>query len=153
MQIMYVKDRSFSAPNDLDHEEGDQICLVLACKTESRKTGKTTAVSRGHTGEDPQPPPSPSTRVRDPTQPLPKRVCVVYELVFFVRVLCVGVGFVRWFVFHLAVLDSMSSCNCLSVCLEEIKAWSDVHLAHHILFIEIELKVYGDFLRVRFAHT
>ena len=62
---------------------------------------------------------------------------------------CVVGLLVRWFVFHLAVLDSMSSCNCLSVCLEEIKAWSDVHLAHHILFIEIELKIYGDFLRVR----
>lgn len=55
----------------------------------------------------------------------------------------------RWFVFHLSVLDPMSSCNCLSVCLEEIREWSDAHPAHHILFIEIELKLTGDFLRVR----
>ena len=50
--------------------------------------------------------------------------------------------------FHLSVLDPMSSCNCLSVCLEEIREWSDAHPAHHILFIEIELKLTGDFLRV-----
>lgn len=54
----------------------------------------------------------------------------------------------RWFVFHLSVLDPMSSCNCLSECLQEIKDWSDIHPAHHILFIIIELKLYGDFLRV-----
>eukprot|EP00752_Nemacystus_decipiens_P003459 g3194.t1 len=54
----------------------------------------------------------------------------------------------RWFVFHLAVLDPMTSCNCLSACLAEIRQWSDAHPAHHILFIEIELKLTGDFLRL-----
>eukprot|EP00903_Cladosiphon_okamuranus_P019957 g18340.t2 len=54
----------------------------------------------------------------------------------------------RWFVFHLSVLDPMTSCSCLSACLEEIREWSDVHPAHHILFIEIELKLTGDFLRL-----
>lgn len=43
----------------------------------------------------------------------------------------------------------MSSCNCLSMCLEEIREWSDAHPTHHILFIEIELKLTGDFLQVR----
>lgn len=51
--------------------------------------------------------------------------------------------------YHLSVLDPMSTCNCLLVCLEEIKEWSDLHPMHHILFIEIELKIYGDFLQVQ----
>lgn len=50
--------------------------------------------------------------------------------------------------YHLSVLDAMTTCNCFSVCLEEIKQWSDMHPAHHILFVTIELKVYGDFLQV-----
>ncbi|CAM9318805.1 unnamed protein product [Scytosiphon promiscuus] len=54
----------------------------------------------------------------------------------------------RWFVFHLSVLDPMSTCNCLSECLEEIREWSDAHPSHHILFIEIELKLTGDFLQL-----
>ncbi|CAM9955126.1 unnamed protein product [Ectocarpus sp. 6 AP-2014] len=54
----------------------------------------------------------------------------------------------RWFVFHLSILDAVSSCNCLSVCLAEIREWSDTHPTHHILFIEIELKLTGDFLQL-----
>ncbi|CAB1118253.1 unnamed protein product [Ectocarpus sp. CCAP 1310/34] len=54
----------------------------------------------------------------------------------------------RWFVFHLSILDAVSSCNCLSVCLAEIREWSDTHPTHHILFIEIEFKLTGDFLQL-----
>lgn len=50
--------------------------------------------------------------------------------------------------FHVAVLDAMTTCNCLSECLREIKQWSDAHPAHHILFLDLELKLTGDFLRV-----
>lgn len=56
----------------------------------------------------------------------------------------------RWFVFHLSVLDPVSTCHCLSECLEEIREWSNAHPTHHILFIEIELKLTGDFLQVRY---
>jgi len=54
----------------------------------------------------------------------------------------------RWFVFHLSVLDPMSSCHCLSACLREIREWSDKHPTHHILFIEVEIKITGDFFKV-----
>lgn len=46
------------------------------------------------------------------------------------------------------MIDPLSTCNCLVSCLEEIKAWSNLNPMHHILFLDIELKLTGDFLRV-----
>ncbi|CAM9996803.1 unnamed protein product, partial [Sphacelaria rigidula] len=54
----------------------------------------------------------------------------------------------RWFVYHISVLDPLSTCNCLSSCLEEIKSWSDANPTHHILFIDVELKLTGDFMPI-----
>lgn len=50
--------------------------------------------------------------------------------------------------FHISVVDPQSSCNCLQSCLEEVRAWSDLNPLHHIIFMDIELKLSGDFLRV-----
>lgn len=51
--------------------------------------------------------------------------------------------------YHISVVDSKTSCNCFRSCLEEILAWSDLNPMHHIIFMDIELKLTGDFLRVR----
>lgn len=65
---------------------------------------------------------------------------------------CLTVLFVslgnRWFVFHISVVDPLSSCHCLRSCLDEIRAWSDLNPTHHIIFMDMELKLTGDFLRV-----
>lgn len=55
---------------------------------------------------------------------------------------------IRWFVFHISVMDPLSSCHCLLSCLDELRVWSDLNPMHHIIFMDIELKLTGDFFRV-----
>ncbi|CAM9318285.1 unnamed protein product [Scytosiphon promiscuus] len=59
----------------------------------------------------------------------------------------------RWFVYHISVVDPLSSCHCLLSCLHEIRVWSDLNPSHHIIFMDIELKLTGDFLRICGHHT
>ncbi|CAN0223778.1 unnamed protein product [Ectocarpus sp. 12 AP-2014] len=59
----------------------------------------------------------------------------------------------RWFVYHISVVDALSSCHCLLSCLQEIRAWSDLNPMHHVIFMDIEMKLTGDFLRICGDHT
>lgn len=43
-------------------------------------------------------------------------------------------------VFHLPIVDDVSSCRRLTECLAVIRGWSDRHLGHHPLFVQIEPK-------------
>lgn len=43
-------------------------------------------------------------------------------------------------VFHIPVIDDVSSCKRLTDCLALIRSWSDRHLGHHPLFVQIEPK-------------
>lgn len=43
-------------------------------------------------------------------------------------------------VYHLPILDEQTTCRKFTECLSVIKKWSDAHRAHHMLFIQIEMK-------------
>jgi len=43
-------------------------------------------------------------------------------------------------VYHIELLDTSSTCATLVDCLMTLKTWSDGHLAHHPLYVMIELK-------------
>lgn len=43
-------------------------------------------------------------------------------------------------VYHLSSIDEGTSCRAFKDCLKAIKTWSDAHLAHHPIFIQIEPK-------------
>ncbi len=43
-------------------------------------------------------------------------------------------------VFHLALVDDQTTCRQLTECLGTLRKWSDEHLGHHPLFVQIEPK-------------
>ncbi|MBI2390404.1 MAG: hypothetical protein HYV09_12515 [Deltaproteobacteria bacterium] len=43
-------------------------------------------------------------------------------------------------VLHLPIVDDVSTCRRFTDCLSVIRAWSDRHLGHHPLFVQIEAK-------------
>jgi hypothetical protein len=43
-------------------------------------------------------------------------------------------------VYHLPVIDEVTTCRRLTECLATIKAWSDQHCGHHPIVVQIELK-------------
>ncbi|MBI5495832.1 MAG: hypothetical protein HY904_12480 [Deltaproteobacteria bacterium] len=43
-------------------------------------------------------------------------------------------------VFHLAIVDNVTTCATFRECLGVLKGWSDAHPAHHPLFIQVEPK-------------
>lgn len=45
-----------------------------------------------------------------------------------------------WFVYHLPLLDTETTCNLLSECLQEFRAWSDANPQHEPVTIWIDLK-------------
>lgn len=49
-----------------------------------------------------------------------------------------------WEVFHIATLDEETTCETLLECLAIIRAWSDTHVNHHPIFIQIEPKSHFD---------
>ncbi len=55
-------------------------------------------------------------------------------------------------VYHLPVLDQETTCGTLSGCLGELKAWSDAHPRHHLLFVLVEPKDELDFQRPIVGH-
>jgi len=51
-------------------------------------------------------------------------------------------------VFHVPFVDPKSVCDTLRSCLTEVKAWSDDHPGHHVLFILIEPKDAIDLVKI-----
>ena len=49
-----------------------------------------------------------------------------------------------WEVFHIATLDEETTCATLLECLAAIRHWSDAHVNHHPIFIQIEPKDFFD---------
>jgi hypothetical protein len=43
-------------------------------------------------------------------------------------------------VFHIGILDAVSNCPTLRVCLQVMRTWSDAHRGHHPIFVMIEPK-------------
>merc|ERR1712085_225662 len=45
-----------------------------------------------------------------------------------------------WFVYHIPVIDTGTTCDMLSDCLKEFKAWSDANPLHEPVTVWIDLK-------------
>ncbi|MBL9099961.1 MAG: hypothetical protein JNL82_03330 [Myxococcales bacterium] len=43
-------------------------------------------------------------------------------------------------VYHLELLDEMTTCATLGACLQALRGWSDAHPGHHLLYVMIEVK-------------
>ena len=46
----------------------------------------------------------------------------------------------RWEVYHLPIIDALSTCRWFTDCLQTVRTWSDAHPSHHTLFLHIEPK-------------
>lgn len=43
-------------------------------------------------------------------------------------------------IYHLEVIDMMSTCATLTDCLQAMRGWSDAHAEHHMLYLMLEIK-------------
>jgi hypothetical protein len=51
----------------------------------------------------------------------------------------------EWVVFHLPVIDTRTTCGCLTDCLQEIHRWSVKHPSHSPIMVYFEVKYVIDF--------
>lgn len=46
----------------------------------------------------------------------------------------------RFRVYHLPIIDALSTCDLFTDCLGLVRRWSDAHVSHHPIFIQVEPK-------------